>query len=323
MSLIGEYPCTNVTPPTDLSFTTASISMFISIVATTGNSLVLLAIIFDPNKNLRSPFILFVANLAVADLIVGLIVAPLSAIYHVSEGLQTHLQKEISNYLFISYFIACTASMLSLIILAVDRYVAITFPIVYVAWLDAVRSLVISATAWIISVTLSLIYFVVGLNIYRFVFANSTIIVTFVVLLFTHAKIVKAFRAQVRQWDGLHDSCAENEAKKKALKWEQKMAKALVIILGIFLACFLPSCVCIYIINLCSTCNCVFINIIRDVQFILVMANSGINPIVYPCRMKNFRDALKVVLSRVVCEGQAKVRRDVSGSYMPTSITEA
>ena len=318
MSLIGKYSCGNVAPPADLSFTTSSISLFISVSATVGNSLVLLAILLDPNKNLRTPFIYFVANLAIADLCVGLIVAPLSVIYHVSEGLKSSLHEKITNYLYFSYFIACTASLLSLIILAVDRYVAITYPIVYVVWLDPIRSFVISAVAWIISILLSLIYFLVGLNIYRFVFANTAIIVTFVVLLFSHVKIVSSFRAQVLQWDDLHDNSEENVAKKQALKWEKKMAKALVIVLGIFLACFLPSCVCIYIINLCSACNCLFINCIRDIQLILVMANSGVNPIVYPCRMQNFREALKIILS---C-GRLDMR-DISESRIMTATTEA
>ncbi|KAL9970462.1 hypothetical protein ACROYT_G022840, partial [Oculina patagonica] len=265
MSLFGEYPCANVTPPTVLSYTTASISIFISLVATAGNSLVLLAVFVDPHKNLRSPFNYFVANLALADILVGLVVAPLSAVFHVSEGLKSSLHLKIENYLYFSYFIACTASLFSLIILAVDRFVAITFPLLYVARVNSVRAIMIMACAWIISIILSLVYFKVGLNTYRFVFANTAIVITFVVLLFTHAKIVNSFRAQVRKWDDLHDSSSENVAKRQALKWEKKMAKALVIVLGLFLACFLPSCVCIYIINLCSTCNCVFIHWIRDV----------------------------------------------------------
>ena len=45
------------------------------IVTTFGNTLVLLAILIDPNKDLRTPFNYFVANLAVADLTVGLLAA--------------------------------------------------------------------------------------------------------------------------------------------------------------------------------------------------------------------------------------------------------
>ena len=310
MSLIGEYPCTNVTPPTALSFTTASISIFISLIATLGNFLVLLTIIVDPNKNLRSPFIYFVANLAFADLNVGLVVAPLSAIYHVSEGLKSPLHDKIGNYLYFPYFIACTASLLSLIMLATDRFVAVTYPIVYVTWLDGMKSLAISAAVWIVSVAMSLIYFTVGLNIYRFVFANTVIAVTFAVLLFTHLKVVRSFRAQVLQWDRLHDTSKENTAKKRALKWEKKMVKALVIVLGIFLACFLPSCVCIYVINLCSKCNCVFIHCIRDAQLLLVMINSGINPLVYACRLQNFREAFKIIVSCKRSKGQLEMTSD-------------
>ena len=323
MSLFGEYPCVNVTPPTVLSYTTASISIFISTVATLGNSVVLLAIFVDPNKNLRSPFNYFVANLALADLLVGLVVAPLSAVFHVSEGLKTALHLHIRNYLYFSYFIACTASLVSLIILAVDRYAAIKFPLLYVARLDAVRAVMILAWAWIISTVLSLIYFKVGLNIYRFVFANTAIVVTFVVLLFTHAKIVSSLRAQVRKWDDLHDSSSENFAKRQALLWEKKMARALVIVLGIFLACFLPSCIFIYIINLCSMCNCVFIHWIRDVQLLLVMANSGMNPFVYPWRMQHFREAFKTILSCGKFKGGLSSLREASVTRVTALTTDA
>ena len=176
--------------------------------------------------------------------------------------------------------------------------------------------------AWIISTVLSLIYFKVGLNIYRFVFANTTIVVTFVVLLFTHAKIVSSFRAQVRKWDDLHDSSSENFAKRQALLWEKKMAEALVIVLGIFLACFLPPCVCIYIINLCSTCNCVFIHWIRDVQLLLVMANSGVNPFVYPWRMQHFREAFKTILSCGKFKGGLSRLGETSVSRVTTLTTD-
>lgn len=165
MSLFEKHPCANVTPPTVLSYTTASISIFISIVATIGNSLVLLAVLIDPNRNLRSPFNWFVANLALADVLVGMVAAPLSAVFHISEGLKTSLHLKIENFLYFSYFIACTASLLSLIILAVDRYVAITFPLLYVVKVNSIKAFATLACAWVTSFILSLVYFKVGLNI--------------------------------------------------------------------------------------------------------------------------------------------------------------
>ena len=82
MSLIGKYPCSNVTAPTYLSFLTASCSTLITIVASVGNFLVILAVFLNPNKDLRSSFNYLVVNLSLADLVVGLITAPLGLAYH-------------------------------------------------------------------------------------------------------------------------------------------------------------------------------------------------------------------------------------------------
>ena len=92
MSLLEKYPCDNTTAPTYLSFSTAFCSALIAFIATVGNFLVILAVILNPCKDLRSPFNYFVANLSFAYLVVGLIVAPLSVAYHVMEGVSLRNQ---------------------------------------------------------------------------------------------------------------------------------------------------------------------------------------------------------------------------------------
>ena len=300
MSLIGKYPCSNVTAPTYLSFLTASCSTLITIVASVGNFLVILAVFLNPNKDLRSPFNYLVVNLSLADLVVGLITAPLGLAYHYFEGFGIPNQP-LRKTMHVSFFISCTASLLSLSALALDRYVAITYPLFYRSKLNAKRSLLVSAGVWTVSVSLSMIYFAVGYDKFRFVFANTAVVVTFVVLLFTNSKIFKFLRAQVKQWDNLHDNTEENLAKKQAIKWEKKITKTLVIVLMLFLAFYLPSCICIYIINFCANCNCVFIHWVRDIQFVLMLTNSGVNPFVYALRLDNFRRVFKNILTCRAC----------------------
>ena len=300
MSLLGKYPCDNITAPTYLSFSTASFSILTTIVASVGNSLVVLAVFLNPNKDLRSPFNFFVANLSIADLFVGLITGPLSTIYHIREGID-QLKQSFKDAVHITFFISCTASLLSLTALALDRYLAITYPVIYRTKLNPVRALLVSIVVWIVSIVLPMIYFIVGYNKFRFVFANTAIAVTLGVLIFTNAKIFKYLREQVQQWDDLHDSTEENLAMKQAIKWEKKITKTLVIVLVLFLAFYLPACICIYIINFCSSCDCVFIHWVRDIQFVLVMANSGVNPFVYAWRLENFRKAFKSILTCRAC----------------------
>ena len=49
MSFLGKYSCGNTTVPIYLSFSTAVCSTLISIVATVGNSFVVLAVFLNPN----------------------------------------------------------------------------------------------------------------------------------------------------------------------------------------------------------------------------------------------------------------------------------
>ena len=300
MSLLDKYSCDNITAPTYLSFSSASFAILSAVVATVGNSLLVLAVFLDPNKNLRSPFNYFVANLGLADLIVGLLTSPLAATYVISEGLK-HPNQQFRVWMHITYFISCTASVLSLTALAFDRYVAITCPLLYRTKLSPIRALLVSLLIWTASVLLSLIYFIVGYNKFRFVFANTAVAVTFAVLIFTNVKIFKCLRCQVHHWDTLHDSKNENMAMKQAVKREKKITKTLLIVLALFLACYVPSCICIYIVNLCSTCNCVFIHWVRDIQFVLVMMNSGVNPFIYAWRLQSFRKAFKSILTCRAC----------------------
>lgn len=119
--MFGDNVCGNVSAPIALSFTSASLSIMIALVSIPGNLLVLLAVLLDPNKDLRCPFNYFVSNLAFADLLVGCVVAPMSAIFHICEGMEVHIIVPIES-LHLMFFITCTASVLSLAALTVDRY---------------------------------------------------------------------------------------------------------------------------------------------------------------------------------------------------------
>ena len=310
MSLFGEYPCADMPiAPSYVSFTTGSFCVPLSLVTITGNVLVVLAILLDPNNNLRSPFNYFVVNLAVADLIVGIVVEPLSLVYLYSEGISGAYPASL-DYVFVPYFVSSTASVLSLAALTFDRYIAITSPLKYRLKLSSKRAAFVAAGIWAFSLTFPLIYFKTGYLTYAFVFAHTAIVFTFAVMIYTHAKIFRVFRNQVQQWDNPSEAGETNFARRQAARWEQKVTKTFVILLAFFLACYLPSCVCIYITNLCSTCSCVSVHWARDIHFVLVMANSSVNPFVYAWRFENFRRACVKILA-------ACCRRLRQRSYRP------
>lgn len=80
---------------------------------------------------------------------------------------------------------------------------------------------------------------------------------------------------------------ADNQTKKQAIKWEQKVSKTCLIMLTLFLSSYLPSCKLIYITNLSSSCSCHF------QTYVLILAYSGeVGPYVYAWCFENIRKAI-------------------------------
>lgn len=121
-----------------LSYFTASFSVFLTILTIPGNFLVCLAIINDPFRNFKTPFNYFLMSLAATDLVVGTMMDPVSVALQTSEALQLDfLNSKVARILYfikilhILYFILCTASILTLMALTVDRYMAVSSPVKY------------------------------------------------------------------------------------------------------------------------------------------------------------------------------------------------
>ena len=239
MSLLNQYPCVNFSAPAYLSFATASFALLSGVVASVGNLLVVLAVFLDPHKELRSSFSYFVASLGFADLMVGLFAAPMGA------GLQQASQR-FRVWMHLVYFISCTASLLSLTALALERYLAIKYPLFYRSKLNSMRAFFVSVVVWIISTLVTLVYFVVGYNKFRFVFANTAVVLTLTVLIFTNSKIFKYLRCQVHQWDRLHGNPAKNLALQRAIEREKRVTKTLLVNLILFLV-FLFAFLCLHL----------------------------------------------------------------------------
>ena len=165
----------------------------------------ILVVFLNPNKDLRSPFNYLVVNLSLADLIFGLITAPLGIAFHFFEGFGIP-NRPLRKTMHVSFFISCTASLLSLSALALDRYVAITYPLFYRSKLNAKRSLLVSADVWTVSVLLSMVYFAVGYDKFQSVRLRQHCSCRDFRVAFHQLEILKFLRARVRQWDNLHDN---------------------------------------------------------------------------------------------------------------------
>ena len=285
--------CKNVWAPSYLSLLTAIIGSVFCIVITFGNLMIVIAVVKDPLKKLRSPFNYFVVNLAVADLIVGIVSMPIGIYNHTLEYLKT--KPDVLKRVFtVTLFISLTASLLCLITLSVDRYVAITFPIKYRSNLTWRKCWIGSFIIWILSLSLPLAYLKAGYINYLMIYINTAVVIAAITLVMTYIRIYKFLRGQIQRMKEISRTTS-NETKmlesKRSLQ-QKKVTRVFLWILVLFLACYIPATIIVYILQFCTICNCESIHVMRDTTFYLLTVNSCMNPFVYALKNKHYRHAL-------------------------------
>ncbi|XP_063078472.1 5-hydroxytryptamine receptor 1B-like [Engraulis encrasicolus] len=133
----------------------ASVAIILALLtfATTLSNAFVIATIYQSRK-LHTPANFLIASLAFTDLLVSILVMPISALYTVS---QTWTLGQVMCDIWLSSDITCcTASILHLCVIALDRYWAITDAVEYTKKRTNARAAGMIATAWVISISISL-----------------------------------------------------------------------------------------------------------------------------------------------------------------------
>lgn len=313
----GPIECRNSSSPQTLSFITSAMSSLLMLTTVPGNLLICVAVVKDPFKTLRSPFNLFLLNISAADLVVGLAVLPLSIAYHSLEGMGL-MYDALTKALHLSFFISCTASVLGIAALSIDRYVCITSPMKYRLKLKSLQVKRASLIIWLISVICPFTYLYVDFIIYTLVFANGTLLFTLLVLAFVNHKIHHSLQTQRKQLQTLVDG---EKLRTSLSQRDARVTKTFLFFLGSFLVLTLPPLTFSYVLNFCSSCNCRTIHIFRDFQFLSILFPSSVNPFIYALRLPNFRRAITVICRKIL--GNRFATKSPQFPILDSSSTEA
>ncbi|KAF4104904.1 adrenoceptor alpha 1Bb [Onychostoma macrolepis] len=122
------------------------------IFAVAGNILVILSVVC--NRHLRSPTNYFIVNLAIADLLLGTTVLPVSATLEI-------LGYWVFGRIFCDVWAAvdvlcCTASIMSLCVISIDRYIGVSHPLQYPNIVTGRRALLAMLGVWVLSLVISI-----------------------------------------------------------------------------------------------------------------------------------------------------------------------
>ncbi|XP_077998719.1 5-hydroxytryptamine receptor 6-like [Glandiceps talaboti] len=324
-----------------------AILTIIIITTVLGNALVLLAIFTQRSLQVVSNF--FLVSLAMADILVGVFVMPLAM-----------LDKMFGYWIFGSEICALwtslnvmltSASILSLCIISVDRYLIITAPLKYKHRMSPQRALFLIFCAWSLSTlaTILPIHFhwhgptvdsVVELHNVTAILPQCMFVVTktyalctsilfffvpLMLIMYTYTQIFRAAREQANRIGPLpsvdDDSVvhvkdtwySRLKQRHQNLKGKKAM-KTLGIIVGTFWITWLPFYILIIIEAFCA---CMHPNL-HSLLTWLGYCNSTVNPIIYPMLMRDFRKVLLTFCRRKCRFGPGVTRMALSSTMRAT-----
>lgn len=265
----------------------------LSLQAIVGNSLVLWLI--AKNKSLRTNANLFITSLAVADLLVGLIIAPVWIIFRCSQSNKDKYEHKYAfsiDYLWIHTTVATT---FNLCCVTLDRHIAIFHPLRYQSFVTKKRCYVAIALVWLMSVVLPCSRFIVmkssAIVLLWMSFTVVTVLIPVMIITFSSILILKAAARQCKKLIIANNFCRDLEAIKRSKK-NYKATKTVCIVVGLFLVCWMP-CLVTSFVNYFTHCGlfCYYHTVWIYVE-VTAFSSSGINPWVYCLRHDEFYKAL-------------------------------
>ncbi|XP_005503674.2 histamine H2 receptor [Columba livia] len=276
-----------------------------------GNIIVCLAVTLD--RRLRSLTNCIIVSLAITDLLLGLLVLPFSAFYELAK--EWPFGSTLCNIYTSLDVMLCTASILNLFMISLDRYFAVTTPLRYGQLVTSFRVAVGLIVIWTVSLMVSFLPIHLGWNtngtavqntapncnkecmlevnpVYGLVDALLTFYIPLVIMCITYYQIFKIAREQAKRIN--HIWCSSSNAPMPPMVKEHKATVTLAVVLGAFIVCWFPYFTVFTYRGVWGDSK------VKGTPMSIVLwlgyANSALNPILYGTLNRDFREAYQHLL---------------------------
>ena len=302
--------CFTVDSPTEKFFKVCAYCLIL-LLSFFGN--VFIIIIVLKHRDLRNTANYFIVNMAVSDLIFALVVFPFQI-----TGLVTASSYWSVNGILGSIFcklfhfaspVSIHVSTQSLVWIAIDRFVAVVFPI-RIGFISTKIRIIAIASSWIFAGLFSSPRLIIVelvqhgdyafCSVVRSVFTNSVYMwlqLTFLLFapLFTMSVLYTAtVIALKRQNEDLADSAPN--VQRLSLKKRRRAIQMLVVIVAMFYFCVIPYSSLFFVPYVDWKPSCAFFRLFSFCAFFALCSSAAVNPIICLSFVENYRRGLKSIL---------------------------
>ena len=290
------------------------------VVSLLGNSLI--AVVVYKTPTLRKPINFFIVNMAMSDLLFSLIVVPVTLVYlhlqswAITEGVMANFTCKVTPYL---ADVSLLVSVQSLVVIAVDRFVAVVFPL-RVSLLTSKRCLLCIVSIWIVSMLVAIPHLLAnklfefdgkficlpilwkdvlgdGISMADYYLGLATLFIYFpsVFLTIIYTTIFAKLRSQKIPGEG------STHSERRRSKQNRNVLRMAVAIVLTFILCQLPdSIIVVLFLHKANSLNCAFFVYSSIVILATPFVYSAVNPCICLVFSGNYREGLKKVL-RSIC----------------------
>ena len=282
----------------------------IIIFAVFGNTLVCLACVMS--KRLQSFTSAFIISLAVTDILVGAVSMPVWLSVNLT-GKPDAVNFPEFYKAWLCFDIVCgTASIMNLVFISIDRFLAVNHPLRYPIIVTRNRITLGIAFIWIYSIIIAAINPIKWKDYPLFV-SLASFFVPLLIMVVAYSRIFHVALTHARSIRRVHsDQSITHRRVTENFNRDVKAARTLSIVIGAFVACWCPFFVVTLVFTYCKSSCRVSSDVLVMIKW-LHYGNSALNPLIYSCLNRNFRAAFKDVLRKI------KVNRTITHAHSVTT----
>ncbi|XP_072025015.1 somatostatin receptor type 4-like [Amphiura filiformis] len=278
-----------------------------AIIGIVGNSLVICVYLRKLRFHIATNTLIL--NLAVADLLGSIFIIPLPKVTQIGEGPFSEIYCSLA-WSGVLLWIAIVASIYTLTMLSVERYLAVIYPIKYRLLFVGARPKIVIISIWILSAFVNLYITFVAKNsngicivkwpnpAFQAIFGVFLFLAEFfipmLIMLVSHVRTIFSLRTQAETI--LRSGSARNSPSMALLRTRRKVIETLFVVVVTFIICWLPDQLAYMLYNIGVLETEYLSTHLYEFFVLLAFLNSCVNPIIYTFKNKEFRHSLKVLL---------------------------